>query len=465
MKHLNYRTLSLAIFLFTSITLPGQQKEQPPIGGTPKDFKLPGKEVITLDNGLSLVMVPYGNIPKASIRIHVKTGNIDESENQIWLTDLLADLMEEGSTQRSSKQISDEVASLGGNLSIGVSAHSFNLSSAVLYEFAPEAIMLMADVLQHPAWPESELQRLKNDMKRTLAVQLSQPQVQAYKEFYANLYPNHPYGRPYPTDSLIDTYSVEGINSFYEEHFGALRTTVYVAGNFDKDQVRNAVEEAFGGGKKGGKASFTETQPVVQAGSRIIDRPGAPQSTIYYGLPVIDPTHPDFIALDVTNSLLGGSFGSRITSNIREDKGYTYSPNSVLAENYKSGLWYQVADVTTEHTGAALEEINREIENLQDNPPGAEELEGIQNYESGIFVLQNSTPNGIINQLVFLSTHNLDDEFLENRVKNIHAVTPEQIQEMTRKYIDTEKMLLIVVGDKKMIEGQIQESMQLPLRQ
>jgi predicted Zn-dependent peptidase len=136
-----------------------------------------------------------------------------------------------------------------------------------------------------------------------------------------------------------------------------------------------------------------------------------------------------------------------------------------LAENYKSGLWYQVADVTTEHTGAALEEINREIENLQDNPPGAEELEGIQNYESGIFVLQNSTPNGIINQLVFLSTHNLDDEFLENRVKNIHAVTPEQIQEMTRKYIDTEKMLLIVVGDKKMIEGQIQESMQLPLRQ
>jgi len=457
--------LTFATSLLICAILPAQQKELPPIGGTPKDFVLPDKESITLDNGLNLVMIPYGSIPKATIRVAVKTGNIEEDEDQVWLIDLLARLMEEGSTSRSAQQLADEMASMGGNLNIGASAHSFSVSSSVLYEFAPDAIRLMADVLQHPLWPESELERLKNDMKRDLAVQLSTPQAQAYQAFYTGLYPDHPYGRPYPSEGLLDSYTTTDIKGFYDDHFGALRTTVYVAGNFDKAAVTNAVKAAFGGWKRGNEPAFDAGAPVANPGTKIIDRPGVSQSTIYYGLPVIDPSHPDFIAMDVTNSLLGGSFGSRITSNIREDKGYTYTPYSVLAENYRSGLWYQVADVTTEHTGASLEEINKEIAKLRETPPGAEELEGFQNYESGIFVLQNSTPNGIINQLVFLNTHDLPEEFLQNRVRNIHALTPEKVQEIAKKYLNPEQMLLIVVGDKAKIESQIPETIVQPLKQ
>ncbi|UWX56148.1 insulinase family protein [Maribacter litopenaei] len=166
----------------------------------------------------------------------------------------------------------------------------------------------------------------------------------------------------------------------------------------------------------------------------MIDR-DAPQSTIYYGLPTVGPSDDDYVALDVTNSILGGSFASRITSNIREDKGYTYSPYSSLDTNYKSGVWYESADVTTEHTGASLAEIQKEIQRLQEEPPTQEELDGIINYESGIYVLQNSTPNGIIGQLIFLDTHDLDESFLTNKVQNMHAITPEKVQEMTRKYI------------------------------
>lgn len=448
-----------------SLNITAQEKETPPKGGEPKNFTLPEKEVVSFDNGLTLVMIPYGSIPKATIRFSVKTGNIDENENQVWLSDLLADLLEEGSATKTSKEIADEMAGMGGNLNIGVGLHTSSISSSVLYEFAPDAISVMADVLKNPKFPETELGRLKDNMKRDLSVRLSRPQAQASRDFYATLYPEHPYGRVYPTDEMIDSYTVEDIKTFYNENFGALRTTVYVAGNFDSSEVKSAVEKAFGEWKKGTASKYNVAEPVVSSEIKIIDRPEAPQSTIYYGLPVIGPSHEDYVALDVTNSILGGSFASRITSNIREDKGYTYSPYSSLDTNYKSGVWYESADVTTEHTGASLDEIQKEIERLQSEPPSQEEMDGIINYESGIYVLQNSTPNGIIGQLIFLDTHDLDESFLTNKVENMHAVTPEKVQEMTQKYINTDNMTLIVVGDKAKIQDQVLETVKKPLKQ
>ncbi|MDX1314682.1 MAG: insulinase family protein, partial [Eudoraea sp.] len=210
----------LALILSPIGALMGQEKELPPQGGTPKNFTLPAKEVVEFDNGLKLVMVPYGAIPKASIRISIKTGNINENEDQVWLCDLLTDLMQEGSTNRSAQQIADEIAGMGGNLNIGVGAHTTSLSASVLYEFAPDAINLMADVLRNPKWPESEMERLKSDMKRSLAVQLSRPRAQAMRDFYATLYPDHPYGRVYPSDEQIDGYTVADIQEFYDTHFG-----------------------------------------------------------------------------------------------------------------------------------------------------------------------------------------------------------------------------------------------------
>ena len=455
---------TMALFIGLG-SLSAQEKEAPPQGGTPKNFTLPEKEVIDFDNGLKLVMVPYGSIPKATIRVNVKTGNINEEENQVWLSDLMADLMEEGSTSRSSRQIADEMAGMGGNLEISVGVHTSSLGTSVLYEFAPDAINLMADVLKNPSWPEASLDRLKSDMKRDLSVRVSRPRSQAYRDFMATIYPDHAYGRVYPSDEMIDSYSVDDIKNFYDANFGARRTTIYVAGNFDKEAVIEAVENALGDWREGSESNYPLANAVTSSGTKIIDRPGAPQSTIYFGLPVADPSNPDYIALDVTNSILGGSFASRITSNIREDKGYTYSPRSVLSENYKSGVWYQMADVTTVHTGASLDEIKKEIAKLQNEAPGQEELDGIIKYESGIYVLQNSTPGGIIRQLVFLDVHDLDESFLENKVENFYAVTPEKVQEMTRKYIRPEDMMLIVVGDKAVIESQLEETIGTPLKQ
>ncbi|GAB5474417.1 MAG: hypothetical protein Mars2KO_25160 [Maribacter sp.] len=453
------------LICFTFFSLTAQEREQPPKSGAPKNFTLPKKEVVQLDNGLTLVMVPYGSIPKATIRFSIKTGNINEQEDQIWLGDLLAEMMKEGSTTKNAKQVADEMAGMGGNLNIAFGLHTASISSSVLYEFAPDAIKLMADLLKNPKFPIDELDRLKADMKRDLSVRLSRPRSQAVRDFYSQLYPNHPYGRLFPSDAMIDSYTIEDIRQFYNDQFGGLRTTVYVVGNFNGDAVREAVEKVLSDWREGKPSDFSIAKPVVSNGVKIIDRPGAPQSTIYYGLPVVGPEHEDFIALDVMNSILGGSFTSRITTNIREDKGYTYSPFSNLDTKYKSGIWYEAADVTTEHTGASLEEIQKEIRKLQDETPTQEEMDGIINYESGIYVLQNSTPNGIIGQMVFLDTHDLDDSFLTDKVANMHAITPEKVQEMTRKYIRPENMTLIVVGDREKIERQIPKPIKQPLKQ
>ncbi len=454
------KLLILYFFSLTAVAfVTAQEKETPPKGGEPKDFTLPEREEIMLDNGLKIVLAPYGAIPKATIRVVVKTGNIHEVENEVWLSDLTADLMAEGTEGLDAKQIADKMARMGGNLNIFVNEHTTNLTSSVLYEFAPEAIKLIAKVMTAPSFPEAEMDRLKGNLKRDLSVSLTRPQAQASASFYKSLYPDHPYGRIYPTEEMLSSYTLEQVQAFYNAQFGAKRTTIYVAGKFDRDQVVNAIKEALNTWTEGPEDSYPVAKPATfeNLSIQITDRPNAPQSTIYYGLPVVDVSHPDYIALNVTNSLLGGSFGSRITSNIREDKGYTYSPRSILDNKYKSGVWAEVADVTTKHTAASLEEIKNEIIRLQNEPPTKEELEGIQNYESGIFVLQNSSSSGIIGQLVFLDINDLDDSYLKNRVNNIMKVTPEDVQNMTKKYIDPNKMNLVIVGDKKEVEKQLKE--------
>ena len=228
-----------------------------------------------------------------------------------------------------------------------------------------------------------------------------------------------------------------------------------MVGKFDEKAVNTAVEASLSKWKPGPEVNYPEVIAKALKDTLILNREKAPQTTVMVGLPVVVPKHPDYLPLLVANSLLGGSFGSRITSNIREDKGYTYSPFSSVSTRAGTAIWYEQADVTSEHTVASLQEIEKEIKKLQAIPPSADELKGIQNYEAGIFVLRNSSPGGIINQLNFLDLYGLDDSFLENYVKNIHSVTPEQVSQLVKTHIDYDKMLKVLVGDEESIKQQI----------
>ncbi|RMD93787.1 MAG: insulinase family protein [Calditrichaeota bacterium] len=431
------------------------QKEKPPQGGTPKDFKLPQKESFSLKNGLKATLVPYGKLPKVTIRIVVRAGNLNEDKNEVWLADLTGDMMKEGTEHRTGEQIALEAASMGGEVNVSVGADQTSISGDVLSEFAPDLVELLADIVRFPLFPESELERLKKDMIRDLNIQKSQPRSMAQEKFRQVLYGDHPYGRVFPTEAMIQSYDVQKVRNFYEKNFGALRTHIYVVGVFDENKVKQAIRKAFKDWQAGPEPLINIPEASTKRSIYIIDRPGARQSTVYVGLPVIDPSHPDYMALMVTNTLLGGSFASRITSNIREDKGYTYSPFSRVSARFRDAYWVEIADVTTEVTGPALREIFYEINRLQEEPPDQEELRGIQNYMAGTFVLINSSRSGIIGQLAFMDLHGLDESYLTNYVKNVYAVTPKQVQKIAQNYLRDEEMTIVIAGDRKKIEKQV----------
>lgn len=450
------RLLTLAGIMTVFAAFSFAQKQLPPEGGTPKDFKLPPKKTFTLKNGLGATMVQYGALPKVTISIIVRTGNLNEHANEVWLADVTGELMKEGTTSRSAQQVAEEAAAMGGTVNISVGPDQTVVNGDVLAEFGPKLVALLADVLRNPLLPESELARIKKDRIRQLTVQRSQPGPLTLEQFRRIVYGDHPYGRVFPTQEMVESYTIGQVRDFYKKNFGARRTSVFVVGQFDAAAVEKAIRGALESWESGPEPLVNIPKPSAKRAFHLNDRPGAPQSTIYVGLPVINPADKDYVPLVVTNALLGGSFGSRITSNIREQKGYTYSPFSQVSVRYRDAYWVEVADVTTDVTGPALEEIFKEINKLQAEPPSREELKGIQNYLSGTFVLQNSSRGGIIGQLNFLSLHGLKDDYLTGYVKTVHSVTPEQVSELTRKYIRDEDMTLVITGDKKKIEKQIE---------
>jgi zinc protease len=428
---------------------------EPPKPGTPKDFRVPEPKRFTLPNGLQVSMVEWGNIPKVRVSLVVRTGNAFEDATQTWLADLTGDLMREGTTSKSGTELSREAARMGGALNIGVGGDTTSVGGEVLSDFGPQFAALVADVARHPSFPASELDRLKANMARNLAVTLSQPQQLALQKFRSVLYGDHPYGRVFPTEAMIKGYTLDQIKAFYAANFGAARSHLYVVGRFDAAAMEGSIRKAFADWTKGAAAAPALPKPASKRAVHLIDRPGAPQSTILLGMPTIDPSSEDFVALTVMDALLGGAFASRITKNIREDKGYTYSPYSELSTRYRDAYWAENADVTTAQTGASLKEIFAEIDRLQATPPDAKELEGIKNYLAGTYVLQNSSRGGIAGQLQYVDLHGLPADYLTTYVKRVYAVTPQKVLEMAKKYLLDDQATIVIVGDRKVIEEQV----------
>ena len=441
--------------LAAAAPLSAQQKQAPPEPGKPREFSVPAPRKFKLENGLAVTLVEYGTLPKVTVRLAIRSGNIDEKAGEVWLADLMGDLLSQGTETKAAAQIAEAAARMGGALDVNVGEDRTDIGGDVLSEFGPEMAALIADVAMHPKFPDSELARLKGDRARRLAIAKSQPQQMAAERFRSLLYPDHPYGRLFPTEEMLKGFTIEQVRAFYAANYGAARAHVYVAGKFDGKAMEDAIRKAFGSWKRGPEPAVNVPKPKNEHRLETVDRPGAVQSTIYLGMPVTDPSSPDWIPQAVMNSLLGGSFASRITSNIREQKGYTYSPSSQVSARYRDAYWVETADVTTKDTGASLKEILAEIKKLQSEPPTEKELKGIQNYLAGTFVLQNSSRAGILGFLAFVDLHGLPDDYLNSYVSRVYAVTPEQVQQMAAKYIQPDRATIVVVGDKKVIAEQV----------
>ena len=423
-----------------------QQRELPPAPATPHEFKLPARETLRLDNGLAITFIDYGSVPKVALVAVVRTGNIDEGRDT-WLADVTAEMLKEGTTSRSAADIARAAAGMGGALSVGAGAEQTTASISVLSEHAGDAALLLADALQNPRFPESELPRVLANFERDLAVARSDPQSLADETLARLAFGDHPFGRMLPQDGQLAGYDIAKLRGFFERNFGARRTHVYVAGRYDRAALEAALRRGFQGWRSGEAPTELPARPSDTLQLALVDSPGAPQSSVRIAVPVPDPSHPLWFRASLMNSLLGGTFGSRITTNLREDKGYSYSPDSSINPRRGGAMWVLSAEVTAEYTAAALTEIFREIERLQREAPADAELEPVKNYRAGVFVIANSSPTGVLGQLAFMDLHALPDDFLARWVTNVRAVTPAQVSEMARELIRAERMTVVVAGD------------------
>jgi zinc protease len=431
------------------------QKETPPVGGQPKPFVFPAAETYTLKNGMRVTLVPYGSVPKVAIQAFVRTGTLNEKAGQRWISETVAALLKEGTPTRDAEAIARETAEMGGTIFTGAQTDKTFVGGEVLSEFDTRFLTLMADVMLNPKFAADDLETIRANKIRELSIAKAQPGNIAAEKFRQIVYPNHPYGEIFASEETLKSYKLEDVKAYYNENYGAVRTHLYVVGQFDGAKVKQTIEKLFGGWKKGPDAIRNIPKMEAKRSLTVIDRPGAPQSTIYLGMPAVSGADEDWIKFTVMNNILGGSFGSRITANLRENKGYTYSPFSTVFNRYKTGVWYEAADVTTKFTGESIKEILSEINRLRSEPPTETELQGIKNYMTGIYVLQNSTRNGVIGQLESMNYNELDKSYIDSYIQKVNAVTPKDVQAMVQKYLTEDKMTIVVVGDKAQITEQL----------
>ena len=458
MKLIKWFSLCLCVSVASSFFLVSSasgQKEAPPEGSAPKPFVFPKQDSYTLPNGMKVTLVQYGSIPKVAFQATIYSGTKDDAAGKKGLSEMTGFMLKEGTKSRTAEQIALETANMGGTIFVGTGTDSTNLQGEVLSEFDVRFLELLADVIQNPNFQQADLDRMKANKLRDLAVARQQAGNQAWEKFREVVFAGHPYSQINPRDEEVAGYNLTDVKNFHSKFYGAARTHLYVVGKFDSAAVKNAIGKAFAGYQQGTPASRNVPKVVGKRSMETINRADAPQSTIYLGMPAPSASEPDHVKFVVMNSILGGSFGSRITSNIREDKGYTYSPGSAIWGRYKTGYWYESADVTTEHTGASIKEILKEIERMRNEPVTAAELQGIKNYLTGIYVLQNSSRFGVIGQLENANYNELGSAYIDNYVKNVNAVTAADVQTVAKKYLTEDKMTIVVVGDLAKIGPQI----------
>lgn len=450
----SFAAATAALALIAGPVAVAEFPSEPPAAAEPKPFSLPASESYELDNGTRVTLVPYGRVPKTTVRVVVRSGNLNDGE-LTWIADLTARMMEEGADGQSAADVAVAASGMGGSLNIGVGLDQTTATMDVLSDSVTDAIQLLAGVVRRPTLPGSEFERVRSAMVRDLSVSRSQPQSIASTAFHAELYPDHPYGRWLPEEGKLESYTLDQVKAYHAENFGGARTHIYVVGQYDSEAVKAAIGDAFGSWPAGApplelKATAPSTPRLI-----IIDRSDAPQSTLRLGKRV-DDLDGD-IAPQAMNTLLGGYFSSRITRNIREDKGYTYSPNSSFGTRAWGRNWQQNADVTAEATGASLVEIYNEIDRIRNEAPSDEEVQGIKNYLNGIFVLQLASRGGVANRLGFVNLHDLGIEYLESYVSKVQALEGEDFSAAARQMLDPSQMTLVVVGPEADVRAQLAE--------
>lgn len=403
-----------------------------------------------LANGMTLLHAEKTGLPMVTVVVAVKAGSVAEPAEKAGLSNLAADLLNEGTKTRSSQEISDAIDFVGGSLSTSGGADYISVTLSVLKKDIRLGFELLGDILLNPVFSEDEIARRKKAIRNSIIQQKEEPGSIASKAFAKAVFGEHPYGRPVEgTEESLDLITRQDIIAFHREHMLPNNTIMTVVGDISSGELQALLDRYLGEWKQGERAEFSLPGPVVRAKPEVIRiQKSLTQANVILGHSGIRRDNPDYYAVSVLNYILGGGgFVSRLMDNIRDNRGLAYSVHSVFAANKYAGSFEAELQTKNESANTAIGEILREMERIRTEPVSDTELSSAKSYLTGSFPLRMDSNRKIAGFLTAVEFYGLGLDYVDNYRTFIEAVTKDDILRVAKKYLNPDSYVLVVVGD------------------
>jgi zinc protease len=446
-----------ALLLLASFAV--AQKEVPlpkdlPAYGPEKPLATPSVKSATLDNGLTIWLVSEPGFPKVALTVAVRGGLATDPPDRPGLSELLSKTLDQGTRTRNAKQIAQELQAAGGDLNTSASKDSLELSSVVLSSKVDNAITVLADILQNASFPDAEVTLAKRNLADELDQREAEPSFLAARARDRVLFSDHPYHVTFPTRDSIAAATSAGLREVFAQRFRPDQVILVAVGDFQNDKILATLKAALGAWKAPANPPVapvaTPSAPSEHA-IYIVSRPGSVQTTIE--LATLGPKlgDPDYEVTQVANAIYGGTFGSRLTSNIREDKGYTYSPFARLTSYQRAAEMISHADVRNEVTAPTLNEMEYELNRMATTTPSDEELSKARRYLIGLEALRLQNRASLARRLATLWIAGLQPDQIGISGQKVSATTAADVDAVAKKYFPAHRSAIIAVGEEKVI--------------
>lgn len=429
--------------------------QTPPI----PDFKLPSLYETSLPNGLKIVLVEDARFPLVTLRLAFLGGSKFDPPSLPGLSESTAALLTEGTKTRSSRQIAEELAEIGGTLNGASGPDGLTLAGSSLADHAPKLIEILADVIRNASFPADEVELRKQNRKEALRAQRSQPSFLADEKLAATVFGSHPYSHIAPTMESLERMDQKALANFRDTYLVPNNATLVLLGRLPgRQQTLKLVRAAFEDWKQKALPAAPKAEfPAGQRGILLVDRPGSVQADIHVGQLAVTRSSPEFFPLMMASTILGGGTNSRMFRNIREKEGFAYDAHSFLDTKRDAGVMTAITQVRNDVIEPAMQALLTEMEGMAKQAVPAGELSASKNFVSGVFLLRLETQDGLATQLSNMKILGLPNSYLEHYTSSVRSVEPDQIQAVARKYIAPGDAAIVVVGDASKISKPLEK--------
>lgn len=411
------------------------------------EIQIPAIQSENLENGLPLFFINVGSQELVKLQISIPAGII--YQNKTLLAFFTNKMLKEGSKNHTAAGIAQIMDYYGAYFETRITRDKAYFNLFCLNKYLEKVLPLVADMLVQPAFSKEEFIVLREQEKQSYQTRMQKVKNRAIREFNAHIFgKNHPYGS-YAELSDYDQIKIEELKKFHQEHYGIQDWNLYVSG-YIEDSVKELIHRYFGNiplTHRNPSSQIKDIQiPTVNPELFHTHQKGALQTAIKLGKISIQRAHPDYPALSLAQTVLGGYFGSRLMQNIREDKGYTYGISSSI-QHFKYASVFSIGSEVGSHVAeAALKEVHTELKRLRTVRVEAEELNLVKNYMSGNLLKSLNGPFALGEMMRMLHEFHLPEDYYSQYTIAIQNTTSEQVLQVAEKYLNEEQMTTVAVG-------------------